>query len=139
MIRSRGLALTVLLAWLASTGCMTLREIPRGEYAVKAERKAVRVETHDGLLYEFDYATVSGDTLTGFRSRPDVEGTIEEVAAVRIPLDNIDRLSSRELDWRRTSLVGGSVVLVALIVGLAKVAADNSSGNAGGNSPPFNP
>ncbi|HTR96684.1 MAG TPA: hypothetical protein VMH61_02185 [Candidatus Acidoferrales bacterium] len=137
---TRGLALPVLIAWLASTGCTTLSEIPRGEIATRATRRPVHVTTHDGLVYDFDYAEVAGDTLIGYRSRPDIEGTIEEVTSVRIEFGDIDRLSAREIDWRRTSLIGGGVVLLAAAVGLAKAAHDaSSSSSSGGNFPPFNP
>jgi hypothetical protein len=55
--------------WLAASSCTSLREIPRADYSAVPERKGVRVETRDGLVYDFDYAAFTGDSLTGYRHR----------------------------------------------------------------------
>jgi len=129
---SRGLALAVLAGWLASSGCTTLREVPRGEYAAIPERKAVRVETREGLVYEFDYATFDPDSLTGYRHRPDVEGPVDQVATLRIPLDSVQRLTTRTVDWYRTGLVGGGVLAGAIAIGLTQSARHSDSGGGDG-------
>lgn len=117
---SRGTCLAVLAAWLASAGCTTLRELPRADYASRPERKGVRVETREGLVYEFDHATFDPDSLTGYRARTEVEGPFEELAVVRIALDDIVRMRTRTVDWYRTGLVGGSVLAGVIAVGLAQ-------------------
>lgn len=140
MRKSRGLRLAVLAVWLATNGCMTLREVPRAQLASRPERVRVRVETSEGLLYDFDYATFAADTLTGYRSRPDVDGPVDQVAQFRIPFEQLQRVTTRQIDWKRTGLVGGSVIASALAVGLR--VANRHSDNGKPESPagpPFNP
>jgi hypothetical protein len=141
MIRARVAGLALLCAWLVSTGCMTLSEIPRKDFTARAERKGVRVETRDGLVYDFDWAVFAGDTLTGYRNRNDVEGPVDQVAVVRVPFEDVQRVTARELDWRRTGLIGGSAVATALAVGLHAAArnSDNGSTSSGGGGKGFNP
>jgi hypothetical protein len=138
MIRARAARLCVLCAWLASAGCMTLREIPRKEFGLHAERKGVRVETRDGLVYGFDWASFAGDTLVGYRNRPEAEGPVDQVTVVRVPFDEVQRLTARELDWQRTGLLGGGVIAGALAVGLRSSIA-NIGGGSSGTGKPFNP
>ena len=38
----------------------------------------MRVETRDGLVYEFDYATYDPDSLTGYRLRTELEGPVDQ-------------------------------------------------------------
>lgn len=131
--RGRGPAAVLLLAALVvSSSCTTLREIPRTDLAARPERKAVTVETRDGLLYRFDYATFDGDSLSGFRERSDLEGPFEHVVRVRIALDDVSRLSMRTIDWYRTGLVGGGVIGAALGLGLGTGAIGSGSGGSGG-------
>jgi hypothetical protein len=132
MTMTRALRLAVLAAWLAANGCMTVREVPRSELDARKERSRVRVETREGLLYEFDYATFADDTLTGFRSRPDVEGPADQVTEFQIPFDELERVSTHQLDWRRTGWIGGSVVASAIVVGLRAAAKHD-------NTPPDTP
>jgi hypothetical protein len=139
MSGSRALRLVVLAAWAAASGCTTLREVPRQELGARAERKGVRVETREGLLYEFDYATFESDTLTGYRSRADVEGPVEQVSQFRIPFEELERVSTRELDWRRTGLIGGGVVATALAIGLKAAAHHDNGPTQSPSGPPFNP
>lgn len=134
MTRQRAAALAALTVWCAASGCTTLQEIPRSEYTAADERKAVRVMTRDSLLYEFDYATVANDTLTGYR-RLDVSGAVPEYTSMILPLENIEKLSSRKVDWYRTTLIGGVGVLAVAGAGLAKNANSdrNSTGSPGGD------
>ncbi len=122
--------------WLLASGCTSLREIPRSEYAARPQRKDVRIHTRDGLVYEFDYAQIQGDSLVGFRRR-DVEGRFDDFATHEVALEDIDRLSSRGVDWYRTGLIGGGV-LVAVIVGGLNAAGRNNGGetSGGGKIPP---
>ena len=128
-------SLAMLTLWLVGSGCTTLREIPRSQLAARPERKTVRVITRDGLQYEFDYATFTSDSMTGFRHRPEVEGPVDQLATVRFALDDIQRLDARVVDWTRTALIGGGVVAGAVTVGLAKGqknTGDTGTGSGGG-------
>lgn len=117
MRRTHWPRLALVVAWLAGAGCTSLREIPRTDYASMPERKHVRIETREGLVYEFDYVRVSGDSLVGYRRR-DVEGPVDEYAVQGVSLDAIQRLSARGLDWYRTGLIGGGVLAAVLVAGL---------------------
>ena len=89
MTSHRPAAIVLLAAFLAGSGCTALRELPRSEYASKPQRNHVRVETVDGLVYEFDYIQVAGDSLTGFREREQENSTIAEFGALSIPFDQV--------------------------------------------------
>lgn len=126
----RSTAVALLLA-LTAAGCTSLREIPRGEYTLHPDRKDVRVVTRDGLEYEFDFARLEGDTLVGYRSR-DVEGRFEDFGVLRLPLEEVVRMASRQVDWRRTALVGGGVIVGGVAAGLASQARDKSGNTSSG-------
>ena len=117
------------------SGCTSLREIPRSEYASQPERKDVRIRTVDGLVYEFDYVQIERDSLIGFRNR-DVEGEFVDVATHRMALEDIEHLSTRGVDWYRTGLVGSGALVAVIAAGLG--AAGRSSGDeptSGGGKP----
>lgn len=121
--------------WLAGSGCTSLREIPRTEYAARPERKYVHVMTRRGLAYEFDYIQIKGDTLVGYRRR-DVEGSIEDYDSLPLALDDVAKLEARQIDWTRTSLLGAAGVAVVVAAGM-RVASQNSGGeSSGGGKPP---
>jgi len=128
----KGTCLAVLAVWLASAGCTTLRELPRADYAARPERKGVRIETREGLVYEFDHATFDPDSLTGYRVRTEVEGPFQEMAVVRVALDDIVRMRTRTVDWYRTGLVGGGVLAGVIAVGLAQSAKGGGTETDGG-------
>jgi hypothetical protein len=130
MNRQRAACMAALTVWCAASGCTTLQEIPRSQYNANPERRAVHVLTRDSLEYEFDYATFSSDSLVGFR-RLEVEGAAPEYASMSLPLENVERLSSRRVDMYRTTLVGGVGVLAVLGAGLAK---NGNDGRGGGES-----
>jgi len=132
MKTSRGLCLAVLAIYVAGAGCTSLREVPRERYAAFAERKAVRVTTREGLIYDFDNATFDADSMQGYRHRQDVDGPLDQVATVRFALDDIQHLEARGVDWYRTGLIGGGVLAAVLAVGLT--AAARNSNDTGGNS-----
>ena len=122
--------------WFLGAGCTSLREIPRNQYAAKPERKNVRLETREGLVYEFDYVQVAGDSLTGFRRR-DIEGPFDEYGQLAVPLDQVAKLSARGVDWYRTSLIGGGVIAAVVVAGLSASNNNNPSqgGGGGGKGP----
>ena len=101
-----------------SSGCTALRELPRGEYAAQVERKNVRIETAEGLRYEFDYARFGEDTLTGFKRREIEASRFEEFDAVALPLERVSKLSVRRIDWMRTGVIGGAALGVVLVQAL---------------------
>jgi hypothetical protein len=120
-------------ALLAGTSCTTLRELPRSEYAARPERDRVRVATTEGLVYEFDYVRVGGDTLTGYRER-DAEGVVREESALPLPLDQVQSMSVRTIDWYRTGLIGGGALAAIVAAGLTAVhrSGDDEGGSSGG-------
>ena len=115
MLADRRLRTIAACACLAATGCTTLREIPRAEYAQREKRERVVVRTREGLQYKFDYAQFGSDTLTGYRLR-DTEGAFEEYHTMPIALDAVERLSVRKVSWFRTGLIGGGT-LAAIVAG----------------------
>src|SRR5215813_9551523 len=101
------LRITVALIVLVAPGCTALRELPRDQYAVKNERQNVRVDTQEGLHYEFESVRFAPDTLFG-EHRKDSEGQFDEFDELAIPLDRVSRISTRHVDWYRTGLIGGT-------------------------------
>ena len=135
MRRSRAECTAVLALLLAANGCTALREIPRADYGQVHERHSVRVETKDGLVYEFDYASFTADSLTGYRTRTELDGPVDQSVTLRLALDDIERLTTRKVDWARTGLIGGTVlagVLVAGLNGAAKPAEPSTESSGGG-------
>src|SRR5437588_12972128 len=70
--------------WLLASGCTSLREIPRSDFSVAEEPREVRVETRDGLIYEFDFARVRNDSFIGYHRR-DLEGSTDDCATGDTP------------------------------------------------------
>ncbi len=140
--RNRASRAVAALAWtsaflascVGATGCATMRVLPRAEYAARAERKGVVVDTREGLHYRFDHASFGADTLFGFRLR-DTEGAFEEYATVAIPLERVEKLSVRHTNWLRTGLIGGGVVVGAAAAVVAKRRGGSSDGPSGPDLP----
>lgn len=122
----------MLASFVLANGCTTMREVPRTELAVQAHRKGVRVETRDSLVYTFDWATFDADSLTGYRERAELEGTLEEVSVHKIALDDVQRLTARRVDWYRTGLLSGSIVVAAVAAGLTVTALKGDAGSSSG-------
>jgi hypothetical protein len=137
----RALSGAVLALWAASSGCSSLHELARSEYSTLPERRGVRVETREGLVYDFDYASFSADSLTGFRHRTDLEGPVDQTVSFSIALEDVDHLTTRRLDWYRTGLVGGSMLAAVVVAGLGVAAAkpNDPGGSSGGGKGGFNP
>ncbi len=124
--------------WVLGTGCTTLREIPRGEYTARSQRDHVRIVTGDGLLYEFDYASFTADSLVGFRRR-ELETRVEEFVTLGFSHEQIATMWVRGIDWTHTGLVGAGVLVAVVLVALVKNPAGpagNSSGGGGIRPPP---
>jgi len=135
MKRPRAQSAAVLALWLAGNGCTTLREIPRSDYGQVQERHGVRVETRDGLVYDFDYASFTADSLTGYRQQSDVEGPVDQTVSFKLALDDIEHLTTRKVNWYRTGLVGGTVLAGVLVAGLSagqKPAGPSPTSSGGG-------
>lgn len=118
--------------WLAGSGCTSLREIPRGEFDMRPERQRARVVTREGLVYEFDSARVTADSLYGFRRREEVEGVVDDFATVGLRLDDVERISIRGVDWKRTVMIAGGALAALVAVGLVRASQDNRGGSSGG-------
>src|SRR5512141_1757144 len=118
MRTSRWARILTALAFTAGTGCTTLREVPRMDYAARVPEKPVRVTTRQGQEYEFEKASIQADTLVGFQRR-EVEGPIDEYVTVRLPLDDVTGIRARRLDWFRTGMIIGVGVVAVGAAGLA--------------------
>ena len=123
---------TLVLAALLLSGCTSLRELPRSEYAARPERKHVRLLTTEGLVYEFDFIRLAGDTLVGYRQQSAAEGPFEEFGSLRVPLREIQTLSTRSVDWYRTGLIGGGLLAAVVVAGLSTSGDDSSGDQSGG-------
>jgi hypothetical protein len=88
--------------------------------------------TRDSLEYEFDYAKVQADSITGFRRRDD-SGPAPDYATLALPLHDVQKISVRQIDWYRTTIIGGLGILLVASAGLA-ARNNNSAGGNGDNS-----
>jgi hypothetical protein len=132
----RGWHVVMLLAWIAGSGCTALREIPRSEYAGRAQRRPIQVLTREGLKYELDEARIEADTLVGYRRR-DVQGPIDEFDTLRLPLDQVGTISARRIDWYRTGAIGALSMAAIVAVGLnRRVWSDSPPGTPDCRKPP---
>jgi hypothetical protein len=111
---------------LGACGCSVMKELPRNQYAAVPERHDVRVDMRSGEHHEFERMAVRGDSLTGYE-RADSEGSFEEFQSLRLALDDVGKMSVRNVDWYRTGLIGG----LALGVVLAIVLTQTGKGSSG--------
>jgi hypothetical protein len=133
------------LVVFAATGCSSLVQVPRAEFASQPLRKNVWIRTQEGTQYAFDRAEFTADSLvgTGYQERTvlaaDGQPHIEEVASsVRLPLENIVSLSEKRRDWGRTAKWGlgiGAATAFVVAVGVAKPD-DDDAGPGGTKGPP---
>jgi hypothetical protein len=119
------------IAGVLASSCTALREIPREDFASRPERRNIRVETREGLVYDFDFVRVHGDSLIGFR-RLEVESPFDEFGQLGFATDDIQRLSARGIDWKRTGLVGGGVIAAVVAAGLTTRSSDDGGSGDGG-------
>ena len=116
--------LVVVSALAVASGCSSLAQVPRGEFASIPVRKSVLVRTSDGEQFAFDRAVISADSLTGtgYQQRTTVmadgEPSVEEVVTeVRLPLERIASLQQKRRDWGRTARWGlGAAGAAAFVV-----------------------
>lgn len=126
------------LACLSATGCATMRELPRGEYAARPERKGVVVDTHEGLHYRFDVAHFSPDTLVGERLR-DTEGAFAEYNTIAIPLESVAKLQVRQTSWLRTGAIAGGVAVAAITAVVSRKGSSSTPDTGPVLPPPIDP
>jgi hypothetical protein len=124
--------LLALAVFVSATGCSSLVQVPRAEFAAEPVRKNVLIRTESGQQYAFDRVDVTADSLfgTGYQQqtviRSDGETEVDEVATqIRVPLADVTSLSERKKDWGRTTKWG----VGALAAGAFVVAVGTSSGN----------
>lgn len=137
MRHHRGIRWMACALWLAGTGCTTLREIPRSQFSSRPEREHVRIVTGEGLVYEFDYARFTADSLVGYRRR-EGGGSFDDFASLQVSLEEVTRLSIRQVDWRRTGMLGGGVIAGVVAAGLATSSKNDDAArtSGGGKGPP---
>ena len=134
-------AVAIVSCLVLATGCSTLAQVPRGEFASVPVRKSVLVRTLEGEQYAFDRAVISADTLTGIGYRQhtiilaDGQPSIEEVATeVRLPLDHVASLQEKRRDWGRTTRWGlGAAGAAAFVIAVGtRTINDDGAGPGGG-------
>ena len=124
MHRNNIYAWVLLTAWIAGTGCTTLREVPRSEYAARPQRDHVKITTNEGLDYEFDYVRVDEDTLVGYRER-DNDDPVPDIATLSVPFVVISGMWG--MNFERIPLHGQPhgfllMVVIQLALGIVLVA-----------------
>jgi len=125
-------SMLALAVFLSASGCSSLVQVPRAQFAAEPTRKNVLIRTESGQQYAFDRVDVTADSLfgTGYQQqtvvRGDGETQIEEVATrIRLPLAEVTSLSERKKDWGRTTKWG----LGAVAAGAFVVAVGTNNGN----------
>ena len=138
--------LLALAVFVTSSGCSSLVQVPRAEFAAEPVRKNVLIRTESGQQYAFDRVDVTADSLfgVGYQQqtvvRGDGETQIEEVATqIRVPLAEVTSLSERKKDWGRTTKWGlGAVAAGAFVVAVGTSKGDDEAAKPGsGKGNPF--
>jgi hypothetical protein len=135
----------VCLVVIAATGCSSLIQVPRSEFASQPVRKNVWIRTQTGEQYAFDRAEFTADSLrgTGYQEKTvlqaDGQPLIEEVQSrVSLPLDQVTSLAEKRRNWSRTAKWGlgvGAAAAFVVAVGVAKPN-DEEAGPGGGKGAP---
>ena len=137
-------ATLVVVTLAVATGCSSLSQVPRGEFAAVPERKDILVRTEDGEQFAFDRAVISADTLSGvgYQQRTivlaDGQPSVEEIATtVKIPLERISSLQQKNRDWGRTAKWGlGVAGAAAFVIAVGtNTGEEDPSGPGGGKGP----
>jgi hypothetical protein len=139
---------TAVIAGLAlgvTTGCSSMVQVPRAEFAAESNRKNILVRTQAGEQFAFDQATFSADSLVGvgYQQRTvilaDGQPSVEEVATrVSVSLDQVTTLTEKRRDWGRTAKWGLGIAAAGAFVaavGLSKPE-DDGAQPGGGKGPP---
>lgn len=137
-------AILVVSSLVVATGCSSLAQVPRSEFAATPERKGVLVRTLDGEQYSFDHAVIGADTLTGvgYQQRTvlqaDGQPSVEEFATqVRIPLERIASLQQKRRDWGRTARWGlGAAGAAAFVIAVGTNSGEEPPAKPGGGRGP---
>ena len=138
--------LSALAVFAASSGCSSLVQVPRAEFAAEPVRKNVLIRTESGQQYAFDRVDVTADSLfgTGYQQqtviRSDGETQVDEIATqVRLPLAEVTSLSERKKDWGRTTKWGvGALAAGAFVVAVGTSSGDDDEAKPGtGKGNPF--
>ncbi|NOT34026.1 MAG: hypothetical protein HOP12_07640 [Candidatus Eisenbacteria bacterium] len=130
MLRTRRLGAPVLLVAALLGGCTSLREVPREQFAVSAERRDVQVLTLDSLRYEFDVVRFSADSLTGFRRR-EADAPIELYDWHALSFGDVQRISTRRTDWYRTGLFALGLAVGSVTYLLTQRSDEGPTGDGG--------
>jgi hypothetical protein len=137
---------SLLVFTLISSGCSSLIQVPRSQFAAAPVRKNVLIRTESGQQYAFDRVSVTADSLfgTGYQQRlvvrSDGESQMDEVSTdVRLPLANITSLSEKKRDWKRTTKWGvGALAASAFVVAVGTSKGNSDTAGPGpGKGPPI--
>jgi hypothetical protein len=132
--------IVVVSSFVLATGCSSLAQVPRGEFAAVPVRKNVLVRTIEGEQYAFDRAVISADTLTGIGYRQhtivldDGQPSIEEIATeVHLSLDRVASLQEKRRDWGRTTRWGvGAAGAAAFVIAVGTRTLNGDAPTPGG-------
>ena len=133
-------SLLAVIFFVTASGCSSLVQVPRADFAAEPVRKNVLIRTDLGEQYAFDRVDVTADSLfgTGYQQktvvRSDGESEILETSTiVRLPLANITSLSEKKRDWGRTTKWGvGAIAATALVVAVGTSNGNTDQAKPGG-------
>jgi hypothetical protein len=100
---------SVFFVAVLTTGCMTWRAQPVTPEVAMAQRKSgdIRLELKDGRHIVLESPQVDGQDIIGV-GKPGGE-------RVRLPLSDIQTIWMRELDKKRTAILGGALATVGIV------------------------
>ncbi|HEV8480877.1 MAG TPA: hypothetical protein VGR66_08780 [Candidatus Eisenbacteria bacterium] len=124
---------------IATTGCSQMVQVPQNQAASLGTLKDAHVRTKTGEVYQFDLASVRGDSLSGYANEERtvfLEGgeiqTVEEQKAVHLAFADIEELTVKKRNWKRAGL--WTLAAGAVAGGLAIASGQNSPPSADANS-----